>query len=121
MKQDAKGSFGGLSPILIFILIALLSGMVGPDFTPMLILVSFMLAVASALGINPVKTRLSLHEKVDIFCHRGGDKNIVMLLYIFLMARTLYALTIDIGARDATMNWALNIIPTGFPLPWAPQ
>ena len=57
MKQDAKGSFGGLSPILIFILIALLSGMVGPDFTPMLILVSFMLAVASALGINPVKTQ----------------------------------------------------------------
>ena len=52
-----------------------------------------------------------------IFCHGAGDKTIVLLVFIFLMAGALYALTIDIGARDATVNWALDIIPAQFLLP----
>jgi Na+/H+ antiporter NhaC len=117
MKQDTNGSFWGLSPILIFVLMVLLSGVVGQDFKLMPILVAFMLAAAYALAINPGKTRLSLHEKVDIFCHGAGDKTIVLLVFIFLMAGALYALTIDIGARDATVNWALDIIPAQYLLP----
>ena len=117
MKQDTNASFWGLSPILIFVLMVLLSGVVGQDFTLMPILVAFMLAAAYALAINPGNTRLSLHQKVDIFCHGAGDKTIVLLVFIFLMAGALYALTIDIGARDATVNWALDIIPAQFLLP----
>ena len=67
MKQDTNASFWGLSPILIFVLMVLLSGVVGQDFTLMPILVAFMLAAAYALAINPGNTRLSLHQKVDIF------------------------------------------------------
>jgi Na+/H+ antiporter NhaC len=117
MKQDTSGSFWGLSPILIFVLMVLLSGVIGQDFKLMPILVAFMFAAAYALAINPGKTRLSLHEKVDIFCHGAGDKTIILLVFIFLMAGALYALTIDIGARDATVNWALDIIPAKFLLP----
>lgn len=117
MKQDTSGSFWGLSPILVFVLMVLLSGVIGQDFTLMPILVGFMLAAAYALAINPGKTRFNLHEKVDIFCHGAGDKTIVLLMFIFLMAGALYALTIDIGARDATVNLALDIIPTQFLLP----
>jgi Na+/H+ antiporter NhaC len=117
MKQDKSGSFLGLSPILIFVLMVLLSGVIGQDFKLMPILVAFMLAAAYALAINPGDTRLSLHEKVDIFCDSAGDKTIILLVFIFLMAGALYALTIDIGARDATVNWALDIIPVQFLLP----
>ncbi|MFQ3237165.1 MAG: Na+/H+ antiporter NhaC [Paraglaciecola sp.] len=117
MKQDTNSSFWGLSPIVIFVLMVLLSGVIGQDFKLMPILVAFMLAAAYALAINPGNIRLSLHEKVDIFCHGAGDKTIVLLVFIFLMAGALYALTIDIGARDATVNWALNIIPAKFLLP----
>ncbi|MCP4181725.1 MAG: Na+/H+ antiporter NhaC family protein, partial [Hyphomicrobiales bacterium] len=55
--------------------------------------------------------------KVDIFCTGGGEKTIILLVMIFLMAGAFYSLTIDIGARDATVNWALMFVPTVILLP----
>lgn len=60
---------------------------------------------------------MSITEKIDVFCQGGGDKTIILLAIIFLLAGAFYAVTIDIGARDATVNWALNYVPTAYLLP----
>mgnify|MGYP001316999471 CR=1 FL=1 len=45
------------------------------------------------------------------------DKNIILLVLIFLLAGAFYAVTIDIGARDATVNMALQFVPSAMILP----
>ena len=117
MEKQSKGSFLGLTPILLFMLLVIGSGVLTQDFSTMPILVAFSISAGFALLLNNSTSSLSISEKVDIFCRGGGDKTIILLAMIFLLAGAFYAVTIDIGARDATVNWALNYVPTAYLLP----
>jgi len=117
MEKQSKGSFLGLTPILLFMLLVIGSGVLTQDFSTMPILVAFSISAGFALLLNNSTSSLSIPEKVDIFCRGGGDKTIILLAIIFLLAGAFYAVTIDIGARDATVNWALNYVPTAYLLP----
>ena len=111
------GRFLGLTPILLFMLLVIGSGVLTQNFSTMPILVAFTISAGFALLLNDSKKRLSIAEKIDIFCRGGGDKTIILLAIIFLLAGAFYAVTIDIGARDATVNWALHYVPTAYLLP----
>ena len=107
----------GLTPILMFVLLVLTTGILTNDITAMPVLTGFMIAAGFGLLLNPPHQRLTVGQKVQIFCEGGGNKNIILLVMIFLMAGAFYALTIDIGARDATVNLALNLVPQAWILP----
>jgi len=117
MQEKSTGRFWGLTPILLFMLLVIGSGALTQNFSTMPILVAFAISAGFALLLNDSKTSLSITEKIDIFCQGGGDKTIILLAIIFLLAGAFYAVTIDIGARDATVNWALNYVPTAYLLP----
>jgi Na+/H+ antiporter NhaC len=117
MQEESTGRFWGLTPILLFMLLVIGSGALTQNFSTMPILVAFAISAGFALLLNDSKTSLSITEKIDIFCQGGGDKTIILLAIIFLLAGAFYAVTIDIGARDATVNWALNYVPTAYLLP----
>jgi Na+/H+ antiporter NhaC len=117
MEKQPAGSFLGLTPILLFMLLVIGSGLLTQNFSTMPILVAFVISAGFALLLNNKESKLSVAEKVDIFCKGGGDKTIILLAIIFLLAGAFYAVTIDIGARDATVNWALNYVPTAYLLP----
>ncbi|MBT6033350.1 MAG: Na+/H+ antiporter NhaC family protein, partial [Kordiimonadaceae bacterium] len=117
MSDDKHGNFLGLTPILLFVVLVVVSGAIAKDFAAMPILVAFMITAGYALMLNPKDRKIPLGKKVDIFCTGGGEKTIILLVVIFLMAGAFYSLTIDIGARDATVNWALRFVPTSFLLP----
>ncbi len=117
MSDYKHGNFLGLTPILLFVVLVVVSGFIARDFAAMPILVAFMITAGYALILNPKDRKIPLGEKVDIFCAGGGEKTIILLVVIFLMAGAFYSLTIDIGARDATVNWALRFVPTSFLLP----
>lgn len=117
MEKPATESFWGLTPILLFMLLVIGTGLMTQSFSTMPILVAFMMSAGFALLLNNKASTLSISEKIDIFCKGGGDKTIILLAVIFLLAGAFYAVTIDIGARDATVNWALNYVPTAYLLP----
>ncbi|MFT2090554.1 Na+/H+ antiporter NhaC family protein [Paraglaciecola sp. 2405UD69-4] len=117
MQAKAPENLVGLTPIILFMSLIIGSGIITQDFSSMPILVAFMISAGYALFLNNKAAPLSLPEKVDIFCQGGGDKTIILLAVIFLLAGAFYAVTIDIGARDATVNWALNYVPTTYLLP----
>ena len=117
MKTRNEGSFLGLTPMLLFVSLVVITGLLANDFGAMPILVAFMISAGYALTLNPREQKLSVGQKVDIFCTGGGEKTIILLVIIFLMAGAFYSLTIDIGARDATVNWALLFVPTIILLP----
>jgi Na+/H+ antiporter NhaC len=109
--------FIGITPILLFVVLVIVAGALTQDFSTMPILVALFISAGYALLLNNKKQTLSMSEKIDIFCRGGGEKTIILLVIIFLLAGAFYALTIDIGARDATVNWALQYVPTSFLLP----
>jgi Na+/H+ antiporter NhaC len=117
MGKQPTGNFWGLTPILLFMLLVIGSGLLTQNFSTMPILVAFVISAGFALLLNNKESRLTVAEKVDVFCKGGGDKTIILLAIIFLLAGAFYAVTIDIGARDATVNWALNYVPTAYLLP----
>ncbi|MEG3765553.1 Na+/H+ antiporter NhaC family protein [Alteromonas sp. 14N.309.X.WAT.G.H12] len=117
MQQHAPANFLGLTPILFFVITVLVAGIATDDITSMPVLVAFFLSAGYALLLNPKHKTLSLTEKLNLFCEGAGNRNIVLLVLIFLLAGAFYSLTIDIGARDATVNLALSVIPTPMILP----
>lgn len=117
MDKKPTGSFWGLTPILLFMLLVIGSGVLTQNFSTMPILIAFTVSAGFALLLNNATSRLTMTEKIDVFCRGGGDKTIILLAMIFLLAGAFYAVTIDIGARDATVNWALNYVPTAYLLP----
>ncbi|MCF6194601.1 MAG: Na+/H+ antiporter NhaC family protein [Kangiellaceae bacterium] len=117
MNNNNNGNFLGLTPILLFLVLVVFSGVVTSDFGAMPVLVAFMISAGYALMLNPKGEKIPIGKKVDIFCSGGGEKTIILLVLIFLMAGAFYALTIDIGSRDATVNWALGFVPEVMLLP----
>jgi Na+/H+ antiporter NhaC len=117
MSKDVQGSFLGLTPLLVFVFLVLGSALITGDFSAMPILVAFMLAAGYALALNPKGYHYSMAQKIDLFCQGGAEKTIILLAVIFMLAGAFYAVTMDIGARDATVNWALSLVPISFLLP----
>ncbi|AYA66253.1 Na+/H+ antiporter NhaC family protein [Alteromonas sp. RKMC-009] len=117
MQKSAPAQFLGLTPILFFVVTMLIAGIISDDITAMPVLVALFLAAGYALLLNPKGQKLTLNEKIAQFCEGAGNKNIILLVLIFLLAGAFYSLTIDIGARDATVNLALSVIPTPMILP----
>ena len=117
MEKQPVGRFLGLTPILLFMLLVIGSGVLTQDFSTMPVLVAFMISAGFALLLNNSTSSLSINTKIDVFCRGGGDKTIILLAIIFLLAGAFYGVTIDIGARDATVNLALNYVPTAYLLP----
>ena len=107
----------GLSPIVLFLVLVIVSGLVTKDFTAMPTLVAFMIILGYALLLNPVGEKLSGLKKVDIFCRGSGDPTIILMVMVFMLAGVFYSLTIDIGARDATVNLGLAFVPDQLLLP----
>ena len=107
----------GLTPILLFVVLVVVTGVTTNDITAMPILVAFFISAGYGLYLNPKGKKVSFSEKVQTFCQGGGDKNIILLVLIFLLAGAFYAVTIDIGARDATVNMALQFVPSALILP----
>ena len=117
MSTPTKPNPIGLTPILLFVVLVVLTGAMVGNITAMPILVAFFISAGLALLINPKSERVSFSEKLTTFCKGGGDHNIILLVLIFLLAGAFYALTIDIGARDATVNFALSMLPDTLLLP----
>jgi Na+/H+ antiporter NhaC len=107
----------GLTPILLFVVLVVVTGITTNDITAMPILVAFFISAGYGLCLNPKGEKVSFSQKVQTFCKGGGDKNIILLVLIFLLAGAFYAVTIDIGARDATVNMALQFVPSALILP----
>ena len=74
MKTRNQGNFLGLTPMLLFVSLVVITGLLANDFGAMPILVAFMISAGYALTLNPREHKISVGQKVDIFCAGGGEK-----------------------------------------------
>jgi Na+/H+ antiporter NhaC len=97
-----------LSPLLVFLCVYLVSSIVSQDFYKIPVTSAFLLASVYAMIISRGKT---LQEKVDTFSKGAGNKNVLLMIWIFVMAGAFASTAKEIGAIDATVNLAMKILP----------
>ena len=97
-----------LSPLLVFLAVYVVSSIVARDFYKVPVAAAFIVASAYALLITPVdKTDM----KLSIFSEGAGNKNVLLMIWIFVLAGAFAATAREIGAIDATVNATLHILP----------
>ena len=97
-----------LSPLIVFLCVYLLSSVIAHDFYKIPISAAFLVASIYAVIICRDK---SLEERIAIFSDGAGNRNVLLMIWIFVLAGAFAATAKDIGAIDATVNMALRILP----------
>ena len=113
-----KGSFLGLVPLLIFLLIYASTGIFTDKIDNMPLLVAFTITAAIALCLNsPNKEKINFEQRVEIFCKGAGDSTILLLVIIFLLAGAFYSVTDAMGGVKSMVNLGLTLLPLKMLLP----
>ena len=98
-----------LSPLLVFLLTYLVSSLVARDFYKVPVAAAFIIASAYAMIITRSVDRTD--DKISIFSEGAGNRNVLLMIWIFVLAGAFAATAKDIGAIDATVNATLRILP----------
>ena len=105
--KPMKG-LAALSPLLVFLCIYLVSSIIAQDFYKIPISAAFLIASIYAVATTRGK---SLEERITTFSKGAGNKNVLLMIWIFVLAGAFAATAKEIGAIDATVNLALRILP----------
>ena len=101
-----------LSPLLVFLLAYLVSSLFARDFYKVPVAAAFIIATAYALLIT--RRAGKTDDRIAIFSKGAGDRNVLLMIWIFVLAGAFAATAKDIGAIDATVAATLKILPGKF-------
>lgn len=108
MQQETKPNFWALTPLIVFLSIYLIASIIMGDFYKMPITVAFLVSSVVAVAIS---SRGKLHKRIDLFCKGAANSNIMLMVWIFILAGAFAQTAKAVGAVDATVNLALSILP----------
>ena len=97
-----------ISPLIVFLAVYLVSSIIAKDFYTVPVSAAFVIASVYAIAISRGR---SLEERVTTFSRGAGNANILLMLWIFILAGAFAATAKEIGAIDATVNLALKLLP----------
>ena len=105
--RHARGLLA-LSPVLVFLAVYLVSSLLSGDFYKIPVSAAFLLASAYAVAITPEK---GINRRLAIFSGGAGHPNVLLMIWIFILAGAFAETAKEIGAIDATVHFALHVIP----------
>ena len=97
-----------LSPLVVFILLYLVTSIIAGDFYKVPITVAFMTASAYAVVVCG---GLPLGKRIDIFSRGAGTGQMMLMIWIFILAGAFAQSAKIMGAIDATVNLSLTLLP----------
>ena len=103
-----KPSAKALTPLLVFLCLYLVTSLIVNDFYKVPITVAFL--VASIYAVATTKG-LSLNDRIMQFSSGAANKNIMIMIWIFVLAGAFAQTAKSMGAIDATVNLALHLLP----------
>ena len=103
-----------LSPMLVFMVVYLVGSILAGDFYKVPLTVAFLAASAYAVCITP---KLKLKKRVAIFSRGAGDENLMLMVWIFILAGAFAKAAGTMGAIDATVDLTLRMLPESMLLP----
>lgn len=97
-----------LSPLFVFLCLYLVTSIIVNDFYKVPITVAFL--VASCYAIATMRG-LKLEQRIYEFSVGASNKNIMLMVWIFILAGAFAQSAKQMGAIDATVNLTLHILP----------
>ena len=119
LKEVKKGSIVGLLPLVVFLVLYMGIGLFTGDFNVMPLMVGMLIASVVAMFLNTPEgeKKLSLDEKLSLFCKGGGEETLVLMVIIYVLCGGFSGISKGMGAVDSIVNFALSIIPSNLVLP----
>ena len=96
-----------LSPLLVFLIVYLVSSLVAKDFYKVPVASAFLIASVYALAT----TRGTMDQRISIFSRGAGNSNVLLMIWIFVLAGAFANTAKEIGSIDATVNLTLMVVP----------
>ena len=103
-----KKGFIALSPLMVFIVLYLVTSIIARDFYKVPITVSFMISSIFAVAISGNQP---LQKRIETFSRGAGTGNLMLMLWIFVMAGAFANSAKLMGSIDATVNLTLTLLP----------
>ncbi|WP_338782158.1 Na+/H+ antiporter NhaC family protein [Metabacillus sp. FJAT-52054] len=111
MKDGAKGNPLALLPLLVFVALFILAGVITGDFYKLPMVVAVLVAVTVALFMN---RKENLTSKVERFAKGAGHPDIMIMVFIYILAGAFSEAAKGMGAVESTVNLALTYFPQSF-------
>ena len=111
MQTQSKGSIVALVPLVVFLGIYLAGALLTGDFYKIPITVAGMAASVVAIAMS---RKQNLTERIASYTQGATDHNIMLMIWIFILAGAFAASTKQMGAVDATVELTLRLVPPRF-------
>ena len=105
--SNKKGLFA-LSPLFVFIIVYLVGSLIAGDFYKIPLTVAFLIASIYAIAISEGST---LVGRIQHFTRGASTSNLILMLWIFVMAGAFAASAKEMGSIDSTVNLTLSLLP----------
>ena len=104
----SQGNIAALLPLAVFLGIYLAGSLLANDFYKIPIVAAAMIASVCAVGMT---RHMPLHESIGHYSRGATDMNIMLMIWIFVLAGAFAASTKQMGAVDATVALTMRIVP----------
>lgn len=98
-----------LSPLFVFMAVYVAGSVLAGDFYKVPVAAAFIIASAYAMLITRGVSKTD--DKIAVFSSGAGNRNVLMMIWIFVLAGAFASTAKDIGAIDATVNATLSVLP----------
>ena len=113
MSKDLHGrkmdGWLALSPLAVFLVVYLVSSILANDFYSIPIASAFLIASCYAIAIT--KGDKGIEERISVFSKGAGDRNVLLMIWIFVLAGAFAGTAKEIGAIEATVDLTLKVLP----------
>ena len=109
-----KSSLLALSPLMVFLCLYLVTSVIINDFYKVPITVAFLVSTIYAIAITRGE---SMESRINIFSSGAAHKNIMIMIWIFILAGAFAQAAKSMGAIHATVNLTLQLLPDNLLLP----
>ena len=117
-RMSNKKGLLALSPLILLIaMIALFTGYSAEEShkdTSLSLTVAFMISSIYAVAISG---GMPIRKRIDTYSRGAGANNLMLMLWIYVLAGAFAASAKAMGAVDATVNLALSLLPASMILP----
>lgn len=108
--MNSRGNILALTPLALFLGIYFIGSVIVGDFYKIPITVAALAASICAVAMS----RKPLVERLDDYSRGATEPNIMLMIWIFVLAGAFAASTKQMGAVDATVALTLKVVPAKF-------
>ena len=108
MKEGVTKGLLALSPVAVFLCLYLIVSVAAHDFYAMPLTVAF---VAASIYAIIITRGIPLKKRIDIFSSGAGNSNIILMVWIFVLAGAFAASATELGSIDATVTLVVRYLP----------